>query len=70
MVGATPGATHLPGLPGPLAGALVSTAVFDGREGLVDSPRRLVRVPAPRGLAAVASTNSRPSPKRGYSRIL
>ncbi|KQW31819.1 hypothetical protein ASC71_06275 [Rhizobium sp. Root1240] len=39
-------ASHLPGLAGPLVGAVVSTAVFEGRAGLRDLFRRGLRIPS------------------------
>lgn len=44
-------ATHLPGLAGPLVGAMASTAVFEGRAGLIDLLRRCLRLPVRHWLA-------------------
>ncbi len=44
-------ATHLPGLAGPLVGAMASTAVFEGRTGLIDLLRRCLRLPVRHWLA-------------------
>lgn len=38
-------ASHLPGLAGPLVGAIISTAVFDGKAGLRELLRRGLRIP-------------------------
>ncbi|MGL3608431.1 CPBP family intramembrane glutamic endopeptidase [Rhizobium sp. G187] len=44
-------ASHLPGLAGPMVGALVSTALFDGRAGLSELAQRCLRFPPRRWLA-------------------
>lgn len=53
VVSPVSGATHLPGLAGPLFAAILTTAIFDGRHGLVDLARRCFRLPRRSGLALV-----------------
>lgn len=46
-------ATHLPGLAGPLVGAVVTTGLLQGRKGLVDLLLRSLRLPHRLGLASI-----------------